>query len=594
MIPTISVRRLKKQRAIRLTDIKNMLKITDRFRQLKIQISLYYATIILLTIIFIGFSAYVIFSNILINQTSNSVKTSIENSGKYMEAYIDKIYGLANLMVNDQKLIHYITENDPSLKAALLHDIETVIESDDFIKSIIIITHDGRLISNENTLTIEMSQDMMQESWYKKALHSMPYLSATRMNNFTMNKDAWVISVSREIVDGNNQNMGVMLIDIDYQFVNDHIIDMDIKQSSNIFIMDCDNRLVYHKDTSYFTDFEKQAALLTAITSNEAYDKKTNLLTTKYQIENANWVLVSTTPLSGLINLKRDIFIDLSLISISLLILVIIASNLFAKNITNPIKHLEEAMRDNHQSVIGLAETNHACSEVKSLTKHYNDMIDRINLLIAENKDKEQRLRESEIDVLTSQINPHFLYNTLDTILWMAEAKNTDDVIDLTKALGSFFRLSLSGGALFVPIKNEIKHVEEYLFIQKKRYGEKLTYSFDIDNRIMMAKVPKIILQPIVENAIYHGIRELDGSGHIHIQGTKNGDFIYFVITDNGVGFNTKQVTIHSQNLALSGLGIKNIDERLKLYFCESCGVSITSEVGKGTQVTLTIRSTLN
>lgn len=559
-----------------------MSKLTNKFRQLNIQISFYYSTIILFAIILIGLSSYYIFSNVLINQTTQMVETSIENSGRYMSAYIDKIYGLSNLMANDQKLHDYIKLKDERLKVAIEHDIYTVIESDDFIQSIIIVTHDGKIISNEEEITMEMSEDMMREHWYQYALHAMPYLSTTRMNQFTTNKDTWVISFSQEIVDENNHNLGVILMDIDYRFVNEHIIEMDAQQLSEIYILDSNHRLVYHKDTSYFTDLEKQATLLASLDNDEFYDKRNQQLRVEYRMTNADWILVSKTPLTGLRQLKREILLDLIVISLALIVLVLFISNRFSKKITKPVKHLEMAMLQHQRVDAVLDKKPQICYEVQNLTVQYNAMVDRINLLMAENTEKERRLRDSEIETLTSQINPHFLYNTLDTILWMAESQETEDVIDITKALGQFFRLSLSDGAMFVPLRNEIAHVKAYLFIQKKRYGNKLMYHFEVDESIQSMKVPKIILQPIVENAIYHGIREKDNGGHILIQSNHDETFVYLTVTDDGIGFDP--------SLKLSGLGLKNVDERLKRYFCDACGVLIESKPNQGTCVTLKIR----
>ena len=560
-----------------------------KLNKIRVQISFYYSIIALIAIAIIGLILFYTFSQILISQSLESARVSTENSGKYINAYIDKIYDISSLMVNDSKLKRYIANDSEYEKEKILDDINNIIDNDEFIKSIIIVTHDGRIISNEENLTMEMSDDMMEQSWYKNATNAMPYLSATRMNEFTMNKDTWVISISTEIVDENNNNLGVMLIDIDYRFVEEHLIKMENDEDTEVFIFDSGDCLVYHKDTSYFADGEKRDCLIHSMMEDVEFNKKTNTATFRYTIEKANWVLTSVTKLTHLEAMRRGLINDIIFVSLGVIVLVIFASNLFARRITSPIKRLEKAMEDDAQKIVDIQDGFASCDEVKSLTQHYNNMIQRVNELQEENIEKERKVRESEIAALTSQINPHFLYNTLDTILWMAEYKDTEGVVDMVKALGHFFRLSLSDGASHVTIRDEIQHVKEYLYIQKKRYGDMLNYSFDLDENIMDVKIPKIILQPIVENAIYHGIKEMDTPGHINIKSVKEDSFIKFIISDNGVGFDVDKLNEQSDRLKLSGVGLKNVDERLKLHYCNKCGVKIDSKVGQGTTVVLQI-----
>ena len=563
-----------------------------KLNKIRVQISFYYSIIALIAIALIGLILFYTFSSILIDQSLESAKAAVENSGKYIDTYIDKIYDISTYLASDNRIKAYIVEDDEEQKDEILYNIDNILKSDEFIKSIIIITHDGRIISNEETLSMEMSDDMMEKSWYKNAAGTMPYLTSTRMNEFTMNKDTWVISVSTEIVDEAGNNIGVLLIDIDYRFVEEHLINID-GDDTELFIFDSTDCLVYHKDTSYFHEGEKKECLMDFMVDNPEFDRATNTATYRYLIKNANWVLTSVTNLSQLETMRKGLIRDILLVSLGLILLVILASNIVSKRVTKPIKKLEEAMTNDINKVVNLNDGFASCDEVKSLTVHYNGMINRVNDLQEENIKKERKVRESEIAALTSQINPHFLYNTLDTILWMAEYKDTDGVVDMVKALGQFFRLSLSGGASYITIRNEVQHAKEYLYIQKKRYGDKLNYSFQLDESIMDIKVPKIILQPIVENAIYHGIRERDSDGHIKIQSLKEDGFIKFIIADDGVGFDVSERNEQSDKLKLSGVGIKNVDERLKLHYCKMCGVSIESEVGKGTTVTLKINTDL-
>ena len=227
------------------------------------------------------------------------------------------------------------------------------------------------------------------------------------------------------------------------------------------------------------------------------------------------------------------------------------------------------------------------CYESVNLARHFNEMTFKIKELMDDISSKEKYLRTYEINALYSQINPHFLYNTLDTIIWMAEFGESEKVIDITKSLASFFRLSLSKGDEMISLEDELNHAREYLFIQKQRYENKLEYEFLVDEELVEMKVPKIILQPLVENAIYHGIRELEDGGKISISARKVDKTVELLIKDDGKGFSVDKN--EKSDMKLGGIGIKNVDDRIKLYYGEDYGGEIRSEKGRGTEAVIRI-----
>ena len=243
-------------------------------------------------------------------------------------------------------------------------------------------------------------------------------------------------------------------------------------------------------------------------------------------------------------------------------------------------------MRDIETGLDEVEVDERGCYEAQSLSRHFNGMTHTIDRLMKEITEKEQHLRTSEISALHSQINPHFLYNTLDTIVWMAEFGDGEKVIELTKALASFFRLSLSGGNELTTVENELDHVRQYLFIQKERYGDTLQYEIEMDETLRGRKIPKLLVQPIVENALYHGIRGLSRQGMISVRAMAEGDDIMCIVHDNGDGFDTAAAAVH-RTTKLGGVGIQNVDERIKLYYGEEYGVSVVSSVASGTTVAI-------
>lgn len=248
--------------------------------------------------------------------------------------------------------------------------------------------------------------------------------------------------------------------------------------------------------------------------------------------------------------------------------------------------------------------------EVGELAGSFNYMLDEIETLMDKQRQSIEALREerdrvakmqkqkrkAELKALQAQINPHFLYNTLNAITWQAVSSGDEKISQLSHSLGRFFRLSLSRGAEVIPVRDEIDHVKNYLLIQQIRYGEKLAYEFDVDEALLERPIIKLVLQPLVENAIYHGIKLKEGTGHIRVSAHEARDergrrLMAFCVEDDGVGIEPEKLSRINDELRRvvsrqsDGYGIYNVNERIHLYYGEDCGLSYQSEEGKGTAV---------
>lgn len=229
-------------------------------------------------------------------------------------------------------------------------------------------------------------------------------------------------------------------------------------------------------------------------------------------------------------------------------------------------------------------------TELESLTEGINIMADRLESLIAQNRQEQENLRKAELRTLQAQINPHFLYNTLDAIIWQAEAGHSDEVISLTRAMSDFFRISLSSGEDWIPVRQELKHLAGYLSIQQTRYRDILTSEIDVDESLYDTYVLKLLIQPLVENALYHGIKFKRGGGHIRVSGVKDGEYMVFSVSDTGKGMSAerleqvrscmrenKPIADSGQVSGSSGFGMGNVDQRIRLYYNQSNGLEIES-----------------
>ena len=292
------------------------------------------------------------------------------------------------------------------------------------------------------------------------------------------------------------------------------------------------------------------------------------------KIENTNWRLKNLANMNDLITLKKNfLHMVITIFLVSLVFSSVIAFIAITKFL-RPLINLEKHMQESETTLSEFQLKEDTGYEINNLIEHFNAMIRKIKYL-----------REYEIKALHSQINPHFLYNTLDTIIWMAEFKDEKKVIAITKALANFFRISLSNGNEMILLKDEIKHVQEYLFIQKQRYEDKLSYSFNVDETLLSAEVPKIILQPVVENSIYHGIKNIPGNGLIKIDVYKKDDSINISVKDNGIGFKKSK---NFKKNKIGGVGIQNVDKRIKFYYGKKYGIFI-SKPNEGAEVIIKI-----
>ena len=233
-------------------------------------------------------------------------------------------------------------------------------------------------------------------------------------------------------------------------------------------------------------------------------------------------------------------------------------------------------------------------TELHELTQSLNTMAGRLQDLIDENRREQENLKKSELRALQAQINPHFLYNTLDAIVWLAEAGQSREVIHITRALSDFFRISLSQGKDWIPLSEEIKHLTGYLTIQKIRYRDILDYEIDIPGELGNIQVLKLLLQPLVENAIYHGVKHRRGRGLVKVTGRAEDGWLILRVQDNGAGMSAQRLAEVREGLSAergesAGYGLFNVNKRIQLYYNQARGVEIESAEGVGTEVSLRV-----
>ena len=268
-----------------------------------------------------------------------------------------------------------------------------------------------------------------------------------------------------------------------------------------------------------------------------------------------------------------------------------IMSYLIPLSITRPFKELSQVTDEIAKGNLSVRANVNTGEEATALSNSMNTMIDKINELLEQVTTEQTRLRKAEFELLQAQINPHFLYNTLDAIIWLAEAGEQKRVVGMVRNLSDFFRTSLNQGKDINSIKEEMLHVKSYLEIQHVRYQDILSYDIEVPESLYIYSIPKITIQPLVENALYHGIKNKRGMGHISIRGQAGEKDFTITVTDDGIGIDEtrlRQVQSGIQNKVLTGkdfYGLYNVCERIRLNFGEEYGIFIESVYGEGTSV---------
>ena len=523
-----------------------------------LQLFFYYIIGNLLFVLFLSSIFYYTSKYIIMNKEIEYTNENVISTSRYITLYTDKLKNIINLLSVDADVRNFLISENEDSKKSIEKMIYSILDSNKGIKNITVIGKNGNIVSSDKNNDMKISENMMKEKWYVDAINNsdMPVFNPSRKNStFSMNSALWFLSISRDIKNSKGENLGVIVFDIKYEILERYLNSISFGKQIDNIIVDKNNNIIYYKDVKCFADKKCLAKF-----SEKNKNKDTYLYET--QIENTNWNLRSLANTNDLVTLKKNFSHIVIIIFLVSLAFSSIITFIVITKILRPLIKLENHMQNFENNLREFHLSEKTGYEVQNLVEHFNVMVEKIKYL-----------REYEIKALHSQINPHFLYNTLDTIIWMAEFEDNEKVISITKSLANYFRLSLSNGHEKIPLKDEIMHTKEYLFIQKQRYEDKLSYFFNIeDESLLSIEVPKIIIQPIVENSIYHGIKNLSGNGIITIDVYRENSTVNISVKDNGIGFEKAKQFKKSKT---GGVGTQNVDKRIKFYYGKNYGVFI-------------------
>lgn len=399
--------------------------------------------------------------------------------------------------------------------------------------------------------------------------------------------------------------IGYLVISINLARLSSLVEDIQIGDTGRVFIIDNQLRILagFDKDLIYRNiPLDNHSALILKQAGNGSLNgifNGENCFIHYEDIGVNDWKLV------GIINnrefqnqarvIRNRILINGLFITLVLIGVILMISN----RVTRPLQNISEFLQQVEAGDLSLRIHEGGSIEIENLSMRINKMIERINQLLKEIYREQIFKRKAALKALHAQINPHFLYNTLDSISWMIETGKRETAVGLVESLSSFFRVGLSGGRDVVTLREEVEHAESYLKIQQVRYQDRLDYIFDIDEEILTVKIVKITLQPLIENAIYHGVKlKKEGQGKIYISGQKVDRQVKITVVDNGAGMDEAKLTDLNESLKEAkldletvgkGYSVQNINSRIKLYFGKEYGLCFFSKEEVGTRVEVTL-----
>ena len=557
--------------------------------------------VIIITVISLSYTRQSVFEN-----SSLYTQTIIQQMNQNIDSYIDYMENTSYLVSSNEDVQKYLFGDtaDPEARDRILSQFETILDSRSDILNLGIIAENGRMLINNGQHLTNQDLDIHSQEWYTNALEGREsvYLTSSHVQHIISGERPWVITLSRGIrnkeMGTGQEKEGVFFIDLNYSAISELCDQSMVGNQGYAFIVDADGNIVYHpQQQQLYNELQTENIDLVMnagsdiVTWGDGINKKMYSIS---RAEKTGWTVVDCVRVEELLRRSNEAQSIYVLVAIGLMAVALFFSRFVAKSITLPIQRLCDSMERVQEGDFSVSDiVVDSENEIGSLTKSFNVMTQRIHELMAQNIREQEAKRKSELKALQSQINPHFLYNTLDSIIWMAEGKKNEEVVLMTASLARLLRQSISNEDELVSIGQEIEYARGYLTIQKMRYKDKLEFRIEVEPSILNIRLIKLVLQPVIENAIYHGLKYKESRGLLLVKGfMKNGNAVLQVI-DDGVGMDQETLDHiyerHKVDYHSNGVGIYNVQKRLQLYYGNEYGIVYESKPGEGTTATITI-----
>lgn len=566
-------------------------------RNIRYIIFLSFTLTAVLAVLFAGLTFYMRFSSQLDSITYSENELLVEQVSQSISTYLRDMIRLSN------SLCYNVIKNTDIERESVTQEMHLLYSTNqNYVENIALFSSDGKLLATAPPATMKDNVNVIYDDWFVSALEktedlhfSMPSVQSLFAD--TENQYKWVVSLSSavEITRGKSTEQGVLLVDLKYSSLTQEFNNTTLAKNGYIYLTNSVGEIIYHPEqqliaSGLVTENNEDLASYTDGSYVITKDGKQSTMLVS-SVGYTGWKVIGIIPHQGLSLNKLQNILFIVFILLLFFDILIMINSVISTRLTDPLKKLEESVVNIEQQAWDSEIYSGGSYEIVQLSNAIKSMMGQLKKLSDDIVQEHEQKQKSELDALQAQINPHLLYNTLDIIVWMVENERPSEAVRIVTALARLFRISLSRGKKIISVRDELKHVENYLVIQTMRYKNKFNYSIKAEGGVLDMATIKLIVQPLVENAIYHSMEYKDGDGMIEIEAKVVDEKLIISVSDNGMGMTEDMVSrLLVENMPISsgsGVGLKNVHDRLRLWHGEGYGVVIESEPDAGTKITL-------
>lgn len=571
-------------------------------REIQSTIMAAFSLISIILMLVMGLVLYNRFMMVSREENVQNTQKLVEQTGKSLEDYL-----VSMRQISDAAYYQTIKESDYLKESQEVQDKMNLLyeANKDKLRSIALYNNYGRLLMAEPVANEKKNTDPAGQDWFETAMRqteNMHFSTPHIQNLFDDGTQQyyWVISLSRavEITNQGVVQTGVLLVDMDFSGISWMMKQLNTSKTGQYYYLcDSSGQIIYHPRQIQISEgIYKENTSVNGRYKNGVYDEVFGGVRRKVVVDTISytgWKLVGVIPYQsfsyGMLNISY--FVVLLMLLMTMMLMVV--NRIVSLRISSPIMKLNDSVKEYEagekpEIYIG------GSLEIRHLGYSIQKSYERIDTLMKEIVIEQNERRKSELDALQSQINPHFLYNALDSIIWMIEGERNEEAAFMISQLAKLFRISLSKGRTVIPVRDELQHARSYMNIQKIRYKNTFSVEFQVDPSIEDCCTVKLILQPLLENAINYGVSSMDDCGEILVTGRREEGMIVLAVEDNGLGMSAEEAAlvltdsnrVHKKG---SGVGLVNVNNRIKILFGKEYGLTVESEPDEGTKVSIRI-----
>lgn len=544
--------------------------------------------LILIPLIFVPIVGYIYSSNILSTKLEELSEKNAEETASDINKVIENMINASNIVYLDREIQNYISDANDYYSIMIrnryiINTLDDAIISNLYLydAKMVFVDFKGNVYSSDKT-KIYTYKDVVEEQWFPTAVLENGFFSWYAPSKGILDFGNGITLTRLIKISGNN--LGVLVVHVS----NDKYFSKLLKRNSD------------YEDTERYLVNENMRIVSSNIDFNKknfSFDDRKDILKYSVEINKTGWQIIQIIPKSVILQEVKGYRDFIIIINILFLIFLMITSLIISRQITKAINKLNSSVQEVTDGRLDIKVNVSGSYEVEQLGKNFNFMIDKVNFLLESVREEEKEKIKYKLEALQSQINPHFLLNTLNGIKWLCVIENAKTSEEMLKSLGYILEKTLYLKNDYIIIEEEIKCIESYIKLQKMRFGKRFEVNYWIDKDTLNSYIPVLLLQPIIENSILHGFAYIEFGGVINISILSKGDFIEIIIEDNGKGFDKKTDTFTNKNTKkdiYDSIGISNVYSRIKLNYKEPCGIWINSEKDKGTKTRILLNKILD